>query len=346
MSQQPPSADSWAGSALVIGSLAAQAALLVAGLLGVLPPDGALWGQLAVNIAVAASGVLCLRRPHRPSLAFYVISIAALGPLGLFGWLLMEAVRRVSLLLAAPAVVRRVGLAAPKSGHKRTLYQLLTLRGARPTRDSTVSPFADVIEVGTFEQKQSVVTLIADHFRPEFAVALRRALNDPEPAIRVQAATAVARIENRFLQRSVALEAARRAKPNDPVVLREVAGHHEAYARSGLLDAERMASEQRSAIALYTRLLETASADADMAAAAARLYLELGRPDAAIGVLAPPFEQRSITDSVAGPLSEALYRTGRFSLLRHLSKRVDLEMLPAIDAPLRDAIHFWSKPHA
>jgi hypothetical protein len=312
----------------------------------VLSPDGVLWSQLALNIAVAVSGVLCLRRPHGPSLAFYIISVAALGPLGLFGWLLMEAVRRVSTLLAAPAAVQRVGLTAPKSGHKRTLYQLLALRGARPTRGSTVSPFADVVEFGTFEQKQSVVTLIADHFRPEFAVALRRALNDPEPAIRVQAATAVARIENRFLQRSVALEASRSAKPKDPVVLREVAGHHEAYARLGLLDAERTASEQRSALALYTRLLETAPADADMAAAAARLYLELDRPDAAICVLAPPIEQRSITDSVAGPLCEALYRKGRFSLLRQLSKSVDIEMLPAIDAPLRDAIHFWSKPHA
>ena len=201
-------------AALVAFALAAQTALLTAGLSGWVSGQGVVLGVLATSLVMACAGAVGLRGASTtPSFTLFVISVAALGPFGLLGWGLTETVRRLSARWGPPALADGVSLTAPKNQEPRSLYQLLLLRGVTSARNSTVSPFAEVIEFGSFEQKQSVVTLIADHFRPEFASALRAALNNPEPAIRVQAATAVARIENQFLQRSVALEGARVEHP-------------------------------------------------------------------------------------------------------------------------------------
>ena len=61
----------------------------------------------------------------------------------------------------------------------RALYERIALRGAGPAARSTVAPFADVIALGTVQEKQSVVTMVADEFRPAFAPALRSALTTP-----------------------------------------------------------------------------------------------------------------------------------------------------------------------
>src|SRR3546814_7054739 len=66
-----------------------------------------------------------------------------------------------------------------------------------------------------FEQKRAVLMLLARRFRPEFAPALKLALQDANPAIRVQAATATAEIESGFTDRTIVLEAAAKAASQD-----------------------------------------------------------------------------------------------------------------------------------
>jgi tetratricopeptide (TPR) repeat protein len=165
------------------------------------------------------------------------------------------------------------------------LYRDITYRRAGPTGRSTVAPFADVLALGSVEQKQAVVTLISDNFRPEFATALLAALNDPEPAIRVQAATASARVENMFLQQTIELEAARAQDPDNTSLVRQLADLHIAYAEMGLLDEARARAAYGVALELLQESLGQDPDDASTAEAVTIVLLRLGRANDAIALL-------------------------------------------------------------
>ena len=69
--------------------------------------------------------------------------------------------------------------------------------------------FRDILALGSFEDKQAALAILTRRFTPPLAPALRLALNDPDAAIRVQAATAAARIEDLFLAGVGAIRRAR-----------------------------------------------------------------------------------------------------------------------------------------
>jgi polysaccharide biosynthesis protein PelE len=304
--------------------------------------------QAVISLLTAGGGLLLLRRhQYTASMALYVLSAAVLGPIGAFGCALMELVRCTSARSAVSFDEWYESLfPCTRANEAQALYETLEWRGAKPTKEGTVASFYDVLELGSFEQKQSVVTLIADHFRPDFAPALHRALNDPEPAIRVQAASAAARLENMYLQQSLVLQEDRAARPEDPAILRKMALHHEAYARTGLLDSERAAGERKKALDICLKLLQACPSDPEVIAAAARLYLNLDCPEKAIRLLKPWLNSKVIPQDLIGPIAEALYQLGRFSLLRRVSGRL-LESLAAntADEPLRVSLRCWSSGH-
>jgi polysaccharide biosynthesis protein PelE len=275
-----------------------------------------------------------------------IISIVALGPVGGLGCVLLELTRWISSRSSIPfdewyeRLFPRV-LADPS----QALYELIEWRGAKPSRESTVAPFCDVLVLGSVAQKQAVVTLIADHFKPELSPALQRALNDPEPAIRVQAATAAARIENRFLQRSVVLQQERGKDPDNLSIALRIALHHESYAKSGLLDSERAASERRIALEIYMRLLQASPQDPELTAAVARLLLELERPQEAIRFLGPWLRAKPIPNALVEPIADALYSLKRLSLLRRVSTRLVASLATdEANEPLRASLGLWI-PH-
>ena len=225
-----------------------------------------------------------------------LVSTGFLGPLGLAGCLLMELVRFCCSRnpLTFEAWYERL---FPRTSVDRAqaLYTLIAWKRVKPSKVSTVAPFADVLDLGRIDQKQSVITLIADHFKPELASALQRALNDPEPAIRVQAATAAARIENDFLQQSVLLQRILAQEPGNPSILRKMALHHETYARSGLLDTGRASGERSLALEINMKLLQTFPGHPDLVGTTAALLLDLQRPKEAIRLLKPWIRSMCLT---------------------------------------------------
>jgi polysaccharide biosynthesis protein PelE len=62
------------------------------------------------------------------------------------------------------------------------------------TEAATPAQFEDVIATGTLEERQAALGLMARRFHPDFAPALEKALQSPEPVVRVQAAAVVARV--------------------------------------------------------------------------------------------------------------------------------------------------------
>ena len=73
-----------------------------------------------------------------------------------------------------------------------------------------ISAFSDILAFGTVTQKRELITLITKHFEPRFAGVLKIALDDTNNSTRVQAASAVAKIQDDFSTRSQLLKGGRK----------------------------------------------------------------------------------------------------------------------------------------
>lgn len=319
--------------------------------------SGSFWGPsetltaLLILIQVVVSGIAgyaasCHLRGHAAATdrVLILLGMAAMGPLGMAGAFLACGLARVDpdplsaeewlAMLMPPSEIDR----------GRELHELL-LRFGSTDGAASVASFVDVIEGGTFAQKQVVVTLIADHFRTEYLPALNLALNDPEPAIRVQAATAAARIENQFVQRSLALAGELDAHPEDVDVLRRAARHHLDYANSGMLEGDRLRSELFGALGLYGRILGAVPEDVEAAAACARVHLALNDPDAALECLKGSLNG-SLPPAVMAPVCDILYRRGEFGALRRVAALSASLADGALDERDQEALRMWAPANA
>jgi polysaccharide biosynthesis protein PelE len=268
---------------------------------------------------------------HDPLLAIFVTTTTFMGPFGAIGSVFTSVLRILFLSRSITFQEWHTSLFPQlEIDPVRQLYQQLAIREAKPGETSSVAPFTDVIALGTVQQKQTVTALIADNFRPGFTPALKAALNDPEPAVRVQAATAAARIENHFLQQSLALEA---DAPNhqNPKLLKRLARHAEERADAGLLDPEPAAAARRQALAFYQQYTAQRPDDFEITAAISRLHLQLGAPDEALRHSEACVAAGSREPTVVPCYLQALYECGRFEDLRQAC----MHFYPAL--PNRDA---------
>jgi hypothetical protein len=305
--------------------------------------------HLAVSgVLVGVAAMLYRRGARHPIFLLLAVSTTALGPLGAAGTALAAVLHRVFLRRATPFEQWYAALfPVMDPSPARELYGRLALRGGAPGTRSSVASFSDVIALGTVRHKQAVLTMIVDEFRPAFAPALRGALNDAEPAVRVQAATASARIENRFLERAMALEERRAAAPDDPDVLLALARHHDEYANTGLLDTGRAQAERRQALECYERVARLRPGDPEVAQAAGRLLVRLGQPARAVEHLGPLADSGQASPEVLAWYLECLYRLCRVDLLRRAARlhggRIAASGLPS---EVRDAAQLWTEDSA
>jgi tetratricopeptide (TPR) repeat protein len=271
---------------------------------------------------------------------------ATLGPLGAAG---------AALSASLFAVFRRrtLGFEAwyaalfpeAKTEEARALFQEIVAGGDDDeVAQRSVASFADVLAFGAFEQKQGMLALIAAYFRPAFAPALKVALAHNEPAIRVQAATAVAQIEARFLRRSVDLDKEMRRRPDDFALIFASARHFDDYAFTGLLDSDRQEENRARAQALYARALALKPDDSKVELALGRLLVRLGRHAEAVAILARAEQAGRLPADGAIWLLECFYTLRDFAALRAVASRVapQLEKAEAADTAVRDAAKFWA----
>lgn len=332
-----------AGAALA--TLGAEAWLAAAFLRGSEPLGTLLLAHLAVAAALTAVAALLYRFGGRsPCFLLLVVATAGLGPLGALGSAVTAALRRAFSRRATPFAAWHAALfPTPEASPVQALYERLVLRGAGPAERSTVAPFQEVLALGTVAQKHRVVTMISDHFRLPFVPSLQSALNNPEPAIRVQAATASARIEGGFLKRSMALQERLAAAPGDPEVLLALARHHDDYAGTGLLDPARERGEMRRALELYERVGRLGPVDREVSEATGRLLLRLGEPARALPHLEEGAGGPDAPPSALALHLECLYRLGRLPALRALARRHrGLLADPATPAELRRFLTLWA----
>jgi hypothetical protein len=97
----------------------------------------------------------------------------------------------------------------------------------------SLTPFAEILAFGSLHQKQALIALINQQFRPAFGPILKRALTDGNNAVRVQAATAMNKLENAMLERTLELSHRTRENPGNVQALRALARHYDDYLYSG-----------------------------------------------------------------------------------------------------------------
>lgn len=305
-----------------------------------------LHGLVAAGLLLSAYG---LRRAggDDPAFLLFVVATVFLGPLGAAGAGFAAILRRAFAWRSRPFSDWYQALfPEERQDRTRALYEKVVLRGHGPAERSTVAPFADVIALGSLQEKQAAIALIASSFRPEFAVALRAALNDQEAAVRVQAAAAVARIEHQFLQRSMALDARRAADPDDVDLLMEAARHHEALSATGLVDEGRARESAEAALALYLEAVSrqpAGAARADATGAAGRLMLRLDRAEEAVDLLAPAAGADDAPSALIAAYLEALFRLRRFVDLREFCLRLRESGPNRIPKAVEDAFELWTE---
>ncbi|MBK1838341.1 hypothetical protein JHL17_13035 [Azospirillum sp. YIM B02556] len=228
-----------------------------------------------------------------------------------------------------------------ETGPAQELYELI-VTGRENAHLVAGESFTDVMSVGSPQQKQAVIALVARHFRPAFTPALKAGLADADPSVRVQAATATARVEHDFNERWLALDHAAQARSDDAASLAALARHLDDYAFCGLLDANREAEIRDKALDGYRRSLDLAEDDDGIRLDLGRLLLRCGLAAEAAARL-EPLVDRTSDSRILFWFAESLFRLGHFAELRALPvRRPDLlGGGAALPDALRDVFALW-----
>jgi pentatricopeptide repeat protein len=231
----------------------------------------------------------------------------------------------------------------PTSDPEETYMQIISGRDENPVFYD-VLPFLDVMELGSTDQKHRALSKMTMNFHPKLAPAFMRALKDENNAIRVQAATAVAKIESDFMKTLARIEDARALRPNDEKLKLATARFYDDYAWTGLLDDEREMLNQKKAISTYKSFLQHEPGNEDATAAVGRLLFRGKQWDEA----AKWFEQM-IHRGVYAPgyvlwYLECLWNLGDYGRLRQVARQYsgDIRENETIPREVRDAVALWA----
>ncbi|MBF0108365.1 MAG: cyclic nucleotide-binding domain-containing protein [Magnetococcales bacterium] len=210
--------------------------------------------------------------------------------------------------------------------------------------NAALTPFMDILSYGSREQKQTMIARMTRQFKPAFAPVLREAVNNPDNSVRVQAATAISHVENRFMKDAMHLEREREKHPRDWNVLSKVARHYDDFAFTGLLDAIREGENRRKAIASYRECLTLRPDDLGIATALGRTLVRSGALPEAADFFASVLDRGQVSHQLVTWAMETLYKLNRFDELNRLAERYYLlfsgneEHLDRI----RETVDLWS----
>lgn len=273
------------------------------------------------------------------------IATAAFGPLGPGGVLLAMTMEWYYRRKATGIEAWHAMLFPPSHiDEQAELWRRIGQRASDlPNAQQQVTPFLDVLTFGSVPQRQSVIAIIVQQFHPAFAPALKAALRDDHNVIRVGAATAIARLENEFLEKTMSLEAAAREQPDDADAMLALARHYDDQAFTGLLDTTREQDCRVRATDGYERYLATHPDDTAIRFRLARLYQRRR-----LWSEAERLFRRLADEGYPGAhhwLMESLFVQGRFADLRAVASGFDDDAVGQIDpaAPeIADTIALWA----
>jgi hypothetical protein len=245
------------------------------------------------------------------------VSTVALGPTGAGGTLLTIILARWYARNALPFEEWYQSL-FPDTEQDDNVEMLNRIADSELQGGGSVSAFTDILAFASLHQKQSLIALISSRFRPLFGPVLKKALLDSNNAIRVQAGTAMNKLENSILDRTLELTARVREKPNDGA-LRLLARHYDDYLFSGLLDSKRAEEVRDQALAAYRNCVNEVPGDLESWLAVGRLLVRGKRYGEAAGWLERAFQAGLSTSEATLWYMESLFHLGQFEKLRNLA---------------------------
>lgn len=212
----------------------------------------------------------------------------------------------------------------------------------------SVIPFIDVMEIGNEAQKREALSKMAANFHPRFAPAFKKALTDENSGIRVQAATAIGRIENVFHERLLKIIAVYRDNPKNLVVKKGLAEHYDNYAFTGLMDEERERINREKAREKYLEYLQARPDDLDVRLKVGRLLIRSERYDQAAEWLRHSLDEGYASDAMKIWYLECLYSCRRYEELREAAAtlRIDTAQYQNFQPEMIESLHLWTQAGA
>lgn len=274
-----------------------------------------------------------------------MITVFPLGPIGAAGTAIAMLLWLWFCLFSAPfAEWFQTIFPSPVITQSESMDEDLRTGRDEAAKHYDVESFMDVIRYGTDDQKRRAISKITSFFSPGFASALRLALRDESNMIRVQAATAISIIENRFQTKLMKLEKVyERHYRENPATIVALANFHDDYSFTGILDEGRERSNRNDARRLYEEYLKEVPQDGVIRTRYGRLLLRLGELQSAI----KEFEQAAseqLTSTRAAWLAEAYFRIGHYDKLRDFAAnlyREHHEVLETMDRSVHDGLTSW-----
>ncbi|HFC53175.1 MAG TPA: tetratricopeptide repeat protein [Gammaproteobacteria bacterium] len=204
--------------------------------------------------------------------------------------------------------------------------------------------FRDILANGTQQQKRDAVVLMAKHFRPSFAPAMRSALVDQDSSIRILAASLITNIEKEFQNKTMRVDRAVAESPDSVKRLLEQARLYDDYAFTGLLEEDREEANRERARRAYEKVLKLQPDNRDAALALGRLLVRSGDLEEALEWLQQAPQYQDGEPQLMLWYAECLYRLGRFQELRELLREHGTAF---VDGPgkrrprIADAVQMW-----
>jgi tetratricopeptide (TPR) repeat protein len=255
------------------------------------------------------------RRQDADASVSLLLAIATAGA-GLFGALGMLAAMMADTRHPPEASAGEAAAEATAGEISKRLHESIVAGRELSGRSAGLASFRDILALGTFQDKQAALAIITRRFTPPLAPALRLALNDPDAAIRVQAATAAARIEDLFLAGLAQYTARVAERPDDPDRRLALARHLLGHAEAGLCPPERAAAELEQALSHLRQAVALAPLRRDIRLAIAKVQLRRRDPREAARHLESLVEPLSADEILT--YGEALHQISGWVELRRL----------------------------
>ncbi len=316
-----------AGVTLAIGEAALLHSILVALLL--------FWQQ---KIFRCPGGV------KRRTAQLFVVATAAFGPVGVLGTLLTVGMHAWYRRTTTSFEDWYAGL-FPREQRDEVSELADFLEVHSQLRGVAVpDSFRDILANGTLQQKRDAIVLMSKHFRPEFAPALRGALLDPDNSIRVMAASSIARIENKFLERAMEVDRAVANAPDDIDMLLQQAKLYDDYAFTSLLERDREEANRERAKQIYREIIKLQPENYPAILGLGRLLVRTGEVEEAADRLQKTLQFRNGEPQLMLWYAECLYKLGRYPELRKLLRQHGSAFIdgPGKQRPrIVDAVQMW-----
>lgn len=284
----------------------------------------AIFMHCAVTVALTCWLLVLRKQEHdKRAASLILVSTAALGPVGYAG----ASVSILAWRLTAKTSARKLdayysSLFNNTESAAQELYKNLSCGRERPGQYISAATIIDVLRWGTIEEKYKALGNLARSFRPELAASLRFALTSPEPTVRIQAASMVAKIEKQYTQRWMDLNDRVRRDPENAELRLELAQHLDNYAHTGMLDQQREQEVRQQAAELFRHVINAHADARDARLALGRLLTRLGEHESALVCLAPLLDDPRAVSWYC----QSLYGLGRFDEIRELANRNDCDI--------------------